>query len=230
MVEHRPVVGVLMLDTRFPRFLGDVGNPASIDGPSRHRRVPRATVARVVGAAPVSDELFAAFVAAGHALVADGASLIVTSCGFLHAVQDALAAALPVPVATSSLVLLPGVHARHGGDGPIGVLTFDARELGPAHLGAARALPLVVRGLEGSAHFHPVIAGDRPEADRAAMERDACDAARSLARHSPGAVVLECTNLSPYRDAIADALGGVPVYDLHDAIDALSRGVSRAAR
>ena len=221
MVDHPPVVGVLMLDTRFPRFPGDIGNPASIAGPSRYRRVPRATVGRVVGARAVSASLLAAFVAAGHELVADGATLIVTSCGFLHAAQDALAHALPVPVATSSLVLLPRVHARYGGGGPIGVLTFDARALGPVHLGAARALPLVVQGMEDSAYFHAMIAEDRPDADRAGLERDAIRAARTLATRSPAAVVLECTNLSPYRNAIADALGGVPVFDLHDAIAAL---------
>jgi len=221
MVDHRPVVGVLMLETRFPRFPGDIGNPVSIRGPSRYRRVSRATVERIVAPEPVSAPLYDAFVTAGHALVDDGATLIVTSCGFLHAVQEPLARALPVPVATSALVLLPGVHARHGGVGPIAVLTFDARVLGDAHLGAARNLPLVVRGMERSTYFHAVIAEDRAVADRAMMERDAVDAARVLARANPAAVVLECTNLSPYRAAIGDALGGVPVYDLHDAIDAL---------
>lgn len=222
MVDHRPTVGVLMLDTRFPRFVGDIGNPDSIAGPSLHRRVPRATVERVVGDGPVPPTLLRAFIAAGRELVADGAELVVTSCGFLHAAQAALARALPVPVATSSLVLLPAVHARHGECGPVGILTFDARALGAAHLGAAAELPLVVQGMERSRYFHAVIAEDRPEADRAAMEADAVAAARALARRAPSAVVLECTNLSPYRAAIADALGGVPVFDLHDAIERLT--------
>ena len=222
MVDHRPTVGVLMLDTRFPRFPGDIGDPASIAGPSLHRRVPRATVERVVGDAPVPAALLDAFVAAGRELVADGAELIVTSCGFLHAAQATLARALPVPVATSALVLLPAVHARYGDRGPVGVLTFDARALAAVHLGPAAELPLVVQGMERSRHFHAVIAEDRPEAERAAMEADAVEAARALARRGPSAVVLECTNLSPYRDAIADALGNVPLFDLHDAIDALA--------
>lgn len=225
MVEHRPLVGVLMLDTRFPRFPGDVGDPRSFAGRSLHRRVPRATVARIVAGEPPSAPLVDAFVAAGRALVADGAEVVVTSCGFLHAVQGTLARALPVPVATSALVLLETLHARHGARGPIGVLTFDARALGPVHLGAAAALPLVVEGLERSAHFHRVIAGDLPVADRAAMERDAVRAARRLARRAPAAVVLECTNLSPFRAAIAAALGGAPVFDLHDAIAALGGAV-----
>jgi len=215
---ERPVVGVLMLDTRFPRYPGDIGNLTAIPYPALYRRVPRATVRRVACAEPLPPELLEIFVTNARALLADGAELVVTSCGFLHAEQAALARALTVPVVTSALVLLPLVYALHGARGPIGVLTFDANALGAAHLGVGRGLPLVVQGMERSAHFHRVIADDLESADREAMERDALAAARELARAGPAAVVLECTNLSPYRAAIRDALGGVAVFDLHDAI------------
>ena len=208
-----------MLDTRFPRFPGDIGNPSSLPWPTLHRRVPRATVGRIVRAGPLPAALLARFVAAGEALVEAGAELVVTSCGFLHVAQAALARALPVPVASSALVLLPLVHALHGARGPIGVLTFDARALDAARLGpGAAGLPLVVQGLEDSAHFYEAIAGDLPNVDRDVMERDAVAAATRLASSKPVAVVLECTNLSPYRATIRAALGGVPVFDLHDAI------------
>lgn len=212
------VVGVLMLDTRFPRYPGDIGNPASITCRSLHRRVPLATVARIVATGPLSPELVARFVAAGHALIADGATLIVTSCGFLHAEQRTLASALSVPVVTSALVLLPLVRAIHGTRGPIGVLTFDEQALGHRHLGEARSASLVVEGLQSSSHFHAVISEDREVADRDRMEQDAVAAATRLARHRPAAVILECTNLAPYKGAIKVALDQVPVFDLHDAI------------
>ena len=216
--ESPPVVGVLMLETRFPRFAGDIGGPGSLPYPTRHRAVPSASVGRVIDDAPLPPALLERFVVAGRELAAEGVSLLVTSCGFLHAAQETLARALPVPIITSSLVLLEQVHALHGGNGPVGILTFDARRLGARHLGAGARLRPVVQGMERSPHFHPVIAEDRVRADRGAMERDAIAAARQLARARPGAVVLECTNLSPYRAAIERALGGVPVFDLHDAI------------
>ena len=36
-----PFLGILMLDTRFPRPPGDIGHPASFSMPVRWRRVPR---------------------------------------------------------------------------------------------------------------------------------------------------------------------------------------------
>jgi len=213
-----PTVGVLMLDTRFPRFPGDIGHPVSQPYRTLYRRVPRATVSRVVNRDPLPAALLEPFVEAGRELIAEGATLLVTSCGFLHAEQARLARSFDVPLATSALLLLPLVRALHGARGPIGVLTFDARVLGPTHLGVGADYPLVIRGMEDTAHFHPVIAEDRVTADRAAMARDAVEVARALAPAAPCAVVLECTNLSPYRDAIRRALGGVPVFDLHDAV------------
>ena len=76
-------VGLLRLDTTFPRPVGDVGNPNTFDFPVRTVVVRGATAARVVrgDAAP----LLAPFVEAGRILAADGAVAIATSCGFLAA-------------------------------------------------------------------------------------------------------------------------------------------------
>ena len=43
-----PFLGVLMLDTRFPRVLGDIGNPATFAIPVRHHVVAGASPQRVV--------------------------------------------------------------------------------------------------------------------------------------------------------------------------------------
>ena len=78
-----------MLDTRFVRLPGDIGQPASHAGPVLFERVPQATAARVVGgiASLTDPEARAAavrpFIAAGERLVARGATGITTSCGFL---------------------------------------------------------------------------------------------------------------------------------------------------
>jgi Asp/Glu/hydantoin racemase len=47
-----------------------------------------------------------------HKLIAQGATAITTSCGFLSPLQDELQAALPVPVITSALWLLPRLRQR----------------------------------------------------------------------------------------------------------------------
>ncbi|MEC4688215.1 MAG: aspartate/glutamate racemase family protein, partial [Nitrospirota bacterium] len=100
-----------MLNTRFPRPPGDIGNPETWPFPVRYEVVEPATVGRVVTADPPVDLLLAPFVAAGERLVAAGARAITTSCGFLALFQAELTQALPVPVMTSSLIQVPMVQA-----------------------------------------------------------------------------------------------------------------------
>jgi hypothetical protein len=88
-------LGVLMLDTRFTRFVGDIGNPQSYDEPVLFEVVRGATVDKVVPARtpPLIDD----FIAAGERLIARGADAITTGCGFLvlnHVERRAILAAV----------------------------------------------------------------------------------------------------------------------------------------
>src|SRR5438105_4421290 len=93
-------LGVLMLDTRFPRIPGDIGNPGSFAIPVRHRVVVGASPQRVVREGDAA--LLQPFIDAAQQLIDEGALAITTSCGFLVQFQAAMQAALPVPVWTSS--------------------------------------------------------------------------------------------------------------------------------
>ena len=211
-----PTLGVLMLKTSFPRPPGDVGNAATWPCASRTKVVAPADVAAVVREGPLPETLVRAFIAAGRELVAEGATLVTTSCGFLVTAQQALEDALPVPVVTSSLLQIPEVAARLPAGKRVGVLTFDARRLTAAHLAAAGAPPdTPLAGLEEGGELHRVISRDLPVLDERAAEADVLAAGRALQASYPdlGAVVLECTNLPPYRAALSRALG-LPVHDL----------------
>jgi hypothetical protein len=200
-------LGVLMLQTRFPRLPGDVGHPGSFTMPVRHRVVSGATPGRVVRQGDPA--LLPAFIAAGRELVAEGAAAITTSCGFLVRWQCALQAALPVPVWTSALLKLPEL-ARPG------VLTVDAAALGPAHLAAAAAAPdTPVEGLPAGGTLQRTLIEDLPTLDAARAEAEVVAAARALVARHPevDALGLECTNLPPYERAIARATGR-PVHHL----------------
>src|SRR5439155_22802771 len=74
-------VGILILDTRFPRIPGDVGNAATLPFPVRYRRVSRADPDLVLrrGAAG----LLPAFVQGARALEGEGGGPNPTCCGFL---------------------------------------------------------------------------------------------------------------------------------------------------
>ena len=98
-------VGILMLDTRFPRIPGDMGHAATFPFPVRYHRVPGASPDLVVrrGAAG----LLPAFVEGARQLEREGVGAVTTNCGFLVKYQAELAAAVRVPVLTSSLLLVP---------------------------------------------------------------------------------------------------------------------------
>ncbi|KAG1168162.1 hypothetical protein G6F57_020195 [Rhizopus arrhizus] len=63
--------------------------------------------------------------------------------------------------------------------------------------------------------MHARILANAPEMDLAEVERNVVDAARRLAARDSGLrnIVLECTNMPPYRDAVARATG-LPVHDI----------------
>ena len=200
-------LGVLMLDTHFPRVPGDVGNPATFDFPVLYRAVRGASPQRVVRERDPA--LLRPFVDAGLALVAEGASAITTSCGFLVLFQEELQAALPVPVWTSSLLLLPELdHA--------GVVTADAASLGAEHLRKAGADPQTpVEGIAAGSAFQRTLLQDLPELDVGDALLQVVGAAQRLLVRHPALtdIVLECTNMPPYADAVRRATG-VRVHDI----------------
>ncbi len=204
-------IGIIMLDTRFPRLRGDIGNAQSFDCPVLYRRVAGASAEQAVRGD--ADALLAPFIAAGRALVADGAAVIGTSCGFLSLFQAELEAALGVPVVASSLSLAATADAP-------GIVTIDAAALSDRHLRAAGvdgAVP--VAGLSPDCALVTTIFEDLPELDTAAAEAEVVGAACALINDHPQVrtIIFECTNLGPYRAAVTAATGR-PVCTIVDAL------------
>ncbi len=218
-------LGVLLLETRFPRIPGDIGNATSYRVPVRFKVVPGAVVPRVVNADP-DPALAVDFIAAGRELEAEGVRAITTSCGFMVLFQDAIARALSVPFFASSLLLLPLIYRLTGR--PVGVITASARALSPKHLAAAcagREVPVTVAGLEECPAFRAAILEDGPELDPARVEAEVVQTARGLLRQAPqvGAILLECHNLPPYAAAVQEATGR-PVFHIFHLVDLVLGG------
>ena len=217
-------LGVLMLDTRFTRFVGDIGNPQSYDEPVLFEVVRGATVDKVVPAR--TPPLIGDFIAAGERLIARGADAITTGCGFLVLNQTELAARLAVPVATSSLLLIPTLIKLLPAGKRLGVLTFSARDLTPAHFAAAGApTDTPVEGVVQGGVFQSAIYERPCEDGIPAREAEVVAAARRLtARHTDvGAILFECTNFPPHRAAV-EAATGLSVYDVFTLIGLLRSG------
>jgi hypothetical protein len=221
------MLGILTLDTAFPRIAGDVGCAATFDFPVRYATVAGASPEDVVHRA--SDASLPAFVAAARSLASDGCIGIATTCGFLARWQRDLASALPVPVFTSALLALPLVARLVPGGRRVGVVTYSARDLSPATLDAAGADPATpVEGVDPSGVFARTIRHGASRLDQAAMAADVVAAAQRLCRaHGDlGAVVLECANMPPYRAAVARATR-LPVFDAAQLVTWFYRGLAR---
>lgn len=211
-------LGILMLDARFPRIPGDMGNAATWPFPVLYRVVRSATPARVVREG--APGLLGAFVDAARDLVQDGADGITTNCGFLSLFQEELAEAVPVPVLTSSLLQVAMVNRTLAKGRRAGILTISASSLTEAHLAKAHVPPgTPVGSTEGGRAFSRAILGNEESLDVDLARQDNVDAALALQAAHPdlGALVLECTNMTPYAAAIAQATG-LPVYSILSAV------------
>jgi len=207
-------LGILMLETKFPRIPGDVGNALTWPFPVLYKVVPGASSERVVR--QKSDGLLDAFKDAAGELVAMGADGITTTCGFLSLLQDELSAHVGVPVATSSLMQTPFVQRLLPPGKRAGIITISAESLTHEHLekaGVDPATPVV--GTEGGQEFTRAVVGDELELDWVAAEKDILDAGNALIENhgNIGAIVLECTNMGPFSHALA-AHTGLPVFDI----------------
>jgi Asp/Glu/hydantoin racemase len=207
-------VGILMLEARFPRIPGDVGNALTWPFPVHYKVVPGASPDRVVRRR--AEGLLDAFVAGARELIAMGADGITTNCGFLALFQRELASAVGVPVATSALMQAPLIERLLPPGHRVGILTISKATLAPAHLEAAGvALDAPIVGTDGGREFSRVILEDQVEMNVAACEQDILDAGAELVRRHPevGAILLECTNMCPHARALRDQTG-LPIFDM----------------
>jgi Asp/Glu/hydantoin racemase len=211
-------VGILMLEARFPRIPGDMGNALTWPFPVHYKVVRSASPDRVVRRG--ADGLLGAFIAAARELEADGVDGITTNCGFLSLFQNELAEAVAVPVATSSLMQVPLVNALLPSGRRAGILTVSASALTPLHLaraGVPQGTPIGTT--EGMREFTRVLLDNEPEMDTEAARADNVEAALALKAANPdlGAIVLECTNMIPYAADISRATG-LPTWSIESFV------------
>jgi aspartate/glutamate racemase len=224
-----PAVGVLCLDTAYPKFPGHIRNPATFGFPIVYRVVDGATPERVVGQA--DPRLLQPFVDAARELEAVGVAAITTSCGFLVIFQRELADAVRVPLYSSSLIQLPMVHRMLRRGQKVGVLAARRRSLTRRHLEAigAESVPICVAGMDDQPEFREVILeGRRHELDPDRLAREVLSEADRLVRAEPdmGALVIECTDLVPFARPIQARLD-VPVFDIVTLTEMVYRTLAR---
>ena len=211
-------VGILMLEARFPRIPGDMGNALTWPFPVHYKVVRDASPERVV--LQRAEGLLEAFIDAARELEADGVDGITTNCGFLALFQEELAAAVSVPVASSSLMQTSMVNRLLPQGKRAGILTISGSTLTREHLakaGVPEGTP--IGSTEGGREFTAAILGNALtlDVDLAREDNVAAAVAMKDAHADLGAIVLECTNMAPYAGAIRRATG-LPVFSIHSFV------------
>ena len=211
---NKKAIGVIMLNTSFPRIKGDIGNKDTFDFPVIYETIDSATQKRVVKEADTS--LIPAFIKAGLKLINEGACAIVTSCGFTAIYQEELAASLPVPVFATSLLQLPLVYSMLKPSQEVGIITADSNSLTSDHFKGVNSIniPKCIVGIQDT-HLGDVFLRNYQDININKGTEEILNTVDSFIEDNPdiGALLLECTNLPPFADAIRERTG-LPVFDI----------------
>lgn len=213
-VSYGEAIGILLLDSCAPYIPGDVANASTYSFPVRFQRVPGLTVERIFNH---DLTLLEDVIVAALELKANGVRALTGDCGFMALYQERLAETLGLPVFMSSLLQVPFMSRMVGKRDKIGIITANAGALDSAVLGPCGAdLPgkLAIRGLENCLNFRSAFIEEQGELDTQKVEIEVVSAALNLIKDAPDTrlLLLECSVLSPYGAAVAQATG-LPVFD-----------------
>lgn len=209
---YGPVIGIMLLETRFPRIVGDVGNAYTYRFPVRFKIVRGAKIENVV--LRQGENIEKLFIKAARELENEGVKAITTSCGFTILFQKKLAEAVNIPVFTSSLLMVPIVYQMM--QGRIGIITSNANTLHKNFLEAAgiTKIPIAIKGLEDKPEFTKTILEDSVEGDVNKIKNEVINVTKEFIKEYPDikAMVFECHNLSPFSYYVNRELN-IPIFD-----------------
>lgn len=213
--NYGEAIGILMLDTRFPRAVGDIGNALSFPFPVKYKKIKFALPERVVKEADIT--LLEPFIEGARELEREGVKAITTSCGFLAMFQNQLAASVNIPVFTSSLIQVPFIFKIMGSRGKVGIITASKASLTQKHFESVgiKKIPIVVTGMDDMEEFSRIFLGNEEDLDFEKCEKEMEIKSLQLIKENPDvkSIVLECTNMSPFRKRIQKVTQR-PVFDI----------------
>ena len=210
-------IGILLLDTKFPRVPGDIGNASTFDFPVCYRVVKGATAQQIV--LENDESSITGFVAAAKELAEEGVRAITTSCGYLSTYQDAITEEVGVPVFCSSLMQIPMVSRMLPKGKKVGILTIHSKRLEERTLRAAGITdePIAIMGSEDIPEFYNTYPRGAMEIDPDKVGQAVVGMVQDLLKRNPdvGAIVCEAINYAPYAYAVQQATG-LPWFDIID--------------
>lgn len=213
-------IGIAIMDRKFPRPVGDLGNALSFPFPVIYETV---IGVNNMPARSISEthEFFQPLYESCMRLVDKGATAITTTCGYAALLQARLSAALPVVFAASALVQIPSILAMLGGNRKVAVLAARGKSLTAEHMlstgiSEAHLSRIEIIDLQDAPTFRAAIL-DRPgelPLDLTAASIEIAGLCKATAARDPliAGFVGECSNMGTYSHAI-QAATSLPVWD-----------------
>jgi len=211
-------LGVVRLDYNYPPAAGDIDSPESFHYDVHYRAVPGLTFATCQsGKMPANVE--ENFIQAIRHLESKGVSCITGDCGFMMYFQALARQHTKLPVQMSALCQLPSITCAYQEGEMIAIFTANSETLAPMRdlirdeCGVdTQNQRYIIVGCQDVPGFEAVEAGEK--VDVAYVTPGMVKKAKDLQAQVPAlrAILLECTELPPYADAIRAATG-LPVYD-----------------
>ena len=216
-------IGILMLDTVFPRVPGDMGNARTFDFPVRYKVVRNIFEGQKLPR-NADQLLLGAFTKAAKELEQEGCRAITTPCGFLAGFQKELAEAVNIPVFTTTLSLVPMVASMIGSKKSIGIFT-ERKEFMTDFLfekagWSEKNYNICVSDLKEDSAFNKLIIYDSIDGDLSAIDDEVKEMTLAHMEQYPdtGAIILECQNLAPF-GRIIQQYSGVPVFGMNQLVE-----------
>jgi len=222
-------LGVIRLDYDYPPAPGDIDHPGSFGYEVHYRVVPGLTFS-MCQSGQMTSVVEQEFVTAVEWLVNQGVSGITGDCGFMMYFQALARRTIKKPVFMSSLSILPAITCAFNFHELIAIFTANSQTLKPMR-------PLikdqcgvdpdekrfVIVGCEDVPGFEAVAAGGKVNTVKVTPGMVALG--KKTLKENPGVrcILLECTELPPYSDALRAALG-IPVFDAITACDFFMAG------
>lgn len=222
-------IGIITLETIFPRIRGDIGNALTWDFPVIYKIVKGSVPSEVVrkGIKPI---WLKRYIEAAQELEQTGVKAITTSCGFLGLFQEEIANSVNIPVFTSSLMQIPLIYRMLKKDQKIGIITVNSQDLTKKHLDnvGAGLVPTIIVGTENEEEFTKVFLGNKIILNVERAKSDLIKVGKKLVSqyHEIGAIVLECTNMPPFAKSIQQEVN-LPIFDIYTLTNMVYGAVAR---
>ncbi len=218
------IVGILVNESVIPRIPGDPGHAETFPFPVIYETLNGFPFEDLIS---LKKDRIGILIEHAKVLQKKGVSLIVTNCGLFAPFQSELKKHIDVPFIGSALDIIPFLQKMFPADFQLGIITGDTRILKSEHLAASNINPreVVITGMENCPEFTRTVIKQAQALDIDKMRKGVLDAALKMSEKKLAAVVLECTNLIPFRSDIQKLLG-IPVFDLVTLINFFVSGVT----